>query len=106
RGRGGGGRAVRPTVEAAEERDDVGPAGRVTGELDGGLDHLCPRIAEVRALAARVWRDSRDPLAELRVDGEVEVRGAEVDDRPGLLGDRRDDVRMGVAGGGDRDAGS
>ena len=25
---------------------------------------------------------------------------------PGLLGDRRDDVRVGVAGGGDRDAGS
>ena len=99
-------RAVRPTVEPAEERHDVGPAGCVAGELDRGLDHLRPRVAEVGALAPRDRGDVRDPLAELGVDREVEVRGAEVDDGPGLLGDRRDDVRVGVAGGGDRDAGS
>ena len=39
------------------------------------------------------------------VDRQVEVRRAEVDHGPGLLGDRRDDVRVGVAGGRDRDAG-
>ena len=99
-------RSVRPTVEPAEERHDVGPARCVAGELDRGLDHLRPRVAEVGALAPRDRRDVRDPLAELRVDREVEVRGAEVDDGPGLLGDRRNDVRVGVAGGGDRDAGS
>ena len=104
--RGGqGDRAIRPPVECPQERDDVRPLRGEPGELDRRLDDLGARVAEVDARAPRDRRDPGELAAHLRVDRQVEVRRAEVDQLRGLLLDRRDDLRVRVAGRVDRDAG-
>ena len=93
-------------MEGAEEGDEVRPAGGVPGQLDRRLDDLRPRVAEVRPGAAALdRRERRQALAQLGVDRQVEVARREVDQVRRLLLDRRDDLRMRVAGGRDRDPG-
>ena len=98
-------RAVGPTVERAEERDDVRPLGREPRELDRRLDDLGPGVAEIGAHAARDRRDPRQLAADLGVDRQVEVRRREMDQLGRLLLDRGHDLRMRVTGRVDRDAG-
>ena len=98
--------AVRAAVECAEERDDVRPSRRMARELDRGLDHLGPAVAEVDpGLATRDLGDLREPAADLRVDRQVEVGRREMDQLGRLLLDRGDDAGMGMARRVDRDAG-
>ena len=86
-------RAIGPTVERAEERDDVRPLGGEPGELDRRLDDLRPGVAEVGAHAARDRRDPRQLAADLGVDRQVEVGRREMDQLGRLLLDRGHDLR-------------
>ncbi len=104
--RGQADRAIAPAVERAEEGDDVRPLRREPGELDRRLDDLGAGVAEVGpGPAAGDRRDLGDPLARLGVDRQVEVARAEVEEVAGLLLDRPDDRRVGMAGRVHRDAG-
>ena len=97
--------AVGPAVERAQEGDDVRSMRRVAGQLDRRLDDLGAGVAEIGPGAALDRRELGQPAADLGVDRQVEVARAEVDQLGGLLLDRRDDLRMRVAGRVDRDAG-
>ena len=97
--------AVGAAVEGAEEGDDVRAVRGVAGELDRGFDRLGAGVAEVRPSATGDRRELGQATADLGVDREVEVAGAEVDELGGLLLDGGDHLRMRVPGGGDRDAG-
>ena len=93
-------------MERAEERDDVRPLGGVAGELDRGLDDLRAGVAEVGPrLAASIGAISARRRQAVGVDRQVEVGRGEVDELGGLLLDRGHDLRVRVAGRGDRDAG-
>ena len=93
-------------MERAEERDDVRAARDVPRELHRRLDDLGAGVAEVRPRATALdRRDLRQPAADLGVDRQVEVAGAEVDQLLGLALDRLDDLGVAVAGRVDRDAG-
>jgi hypothetical protein len=92
-------------VEGAEEGDEVGPAGRVAGHLDRGLDGLRAAVPEERPGSSAERRDPVELLAEPGVDRQVEVRGAEVEEVLGLLLDPPDDRRVRVTGRGDGDPG-
>ena len=98
-------RAVCPPVERAEEGDDVRPLRRVPSELDGRLDRLGARVAEVGAGRAVDRGDLGQSLADFGVDRQIEVGRREMDQLGRLLLDRRDDLRVGVAGRVDGDAG-
>ena len=105
--RGGqGDRAHGATVEATQERDHGMPTGGHARQLERGLDDLGAAVAEVDALAAPDGHGLGDGLARPGVDRRVEVRGAVVDKLVGLVLDGRDDGRVRVAGGVDRDAGA
>ena len=92
-------------MERAEEGDDVRPLRREAGQLDRRLDDLRPGVAEVDAQPSRDRRDPGELPADLGIDRQVEVRGAEVDELGRLLLDRGHDLGMGMAGRGDRDPG-
>src|SRR5262245_29180821 len=62
-----------PSVEAAEERDDVLSPGGITRELQARLDRLGPRVAEERADATRDWRKRSELLRETDLRLVVEV---------------------------------
>jgi hypothetical protein len=91
-------------MEAAQESDDVRPTGRPTRQLDRGLDRFGAAVAEIGPCAALEGRESGESLAQLGVDRQIEVGCAEVDELGGLACDRVDDLRVRVAGRGDRDA--
>jgi hypothetical protein len=97
-------REVGATVERPGEHDDVRAARRLLGQLDRGLGDLGPGVGEEE----RVDRPGRD-VGEARRQRLEQVVGVDVrlqvDAARGLLGDRRDDGRMAVAGGVDGDAG-
>ena len=97
------GRAERPAVEAAAERDDPGPAGHPAGELERAVDRLGARVQEHHRIErVREGRGERRRQARDRL-GEADRR-----DRPDELVDlgvdRRRHPRMGVAQRRDRDA--
>jgi hypothetical protein len=95
-----------PPVERPQERDDVRAARREARELDRRLDSLRAAVAQVGpGTTAGDRRALRQAAADLGVDGQIEVRCAEVEQLARLLPDRPDDRGMGVAGGVDRDAG-
>src|ERR1700675_3573816 len=98
-------RPVGAPMERAEERDHVRPLRGESSQLDRGLDNFRPGIAEIHAFAPGYWRNSGKLSAYFWVNRLIEVRGAEMDQLGGLLADRRDDLRMGVTGRGDRDPG-
>ena len=77
-------------VEGAEEGDDVRPARVVARQLEARLDRLRAGVADEDAGRPAHRRDPGEPLGRLGVDGQVEVRGAEVDELGGLLRDRGD----------------
>ena len=96
--------AERAAVERPEEGDHVRPAGVVAGELERGLDRLGAGVGEEHPGVGH--RGERgQALADVGVDREVEVGRAVVQDVVDLGVDRRVDGRVGVAGGGDGDAG-
>ena len=88
-------------MESAAERDDHRPAGRCFGELDGRLDGLRAGIRqeEPRRIAlAEIWEALRQQLVQLQTGLVVQDVLLGVDDVRGLVGDRRRDAWMGVAG--------
>ena len=104
--RGGHGhRAVRPSVERAEEGDEVLAARGVAGQLHGDLDGLRARVRQERPIRAARRGDAVQLAADLGVDRQVEVGRGKMEELLGLALDRAHDLRMGVAGGCDRDAG-
>ena len=100
-----GQRAHGAAVEAALEGDDPGPMGVVPGQLDGALDGLGAGVGEEdpRLLLERC--DRGQALHELQVARLVEVGGGNVDQAIRLVLDGLHHLRVGVAGGADRDAG-
>jgi hypothetical protein len=92
-------------VERAEEGDHVRPLRGETGQLDRGLDDLGSGIAEVDPQPSRDRGDPGKLAADLGIDRQVEVRGAEMDQLGRLLLDRGHDLGMRMAGRGDRDPG-
>ena len=95
-------RLMRPAVEAALEHDDVRSTRRLLGELDRGLGDLGAGVGvEERVDAGRgeFGETGRERLHQV-----VRVHvGLGVDEPLRLLGDRLGHVRVGVAGGRDRD---
>ncbi len=90
-----------PAVEAAAEGDDPRPPGGVLGQLDGRLDRLRPGVREEEPgllPVAQAGEGARQALVQLEAGLVVQDVLLGVDDLAGLLGDRRRDARMGVAG--------
>src|SRR4051794_9037984 len=81
-------------MERAEERDDVWALRGKASELDGGLDSLRARVAEVGAGGPLDGRELGKALAHFGIDREIEVGRREMDQLGRLLLDRRDDLRM------------
>ena len=91
-------------VEPALEGDDPGPMRVVAGQLDRALDRLGARVGEEDARLLRERRDAGQALHELQVARLVEVGRGDVDEPLRLLLDRRDHLRVRVAGRAHRDA--
>ncbi len=95
-------RLMRPSVEAALEHDDVRPTGRLLGELDRRLGDLGAgvgveeRVDAVRGEFGETRRERLHQVVRVHV-------GLRVDEPLRLFGDRLGHVRVGVAGGRDRD---
>jgi hypothetical protein len=66
-------RTVGPAMKAAQEPDDVRPAGEMASELHRGFHDLGAGVAEVRPELAGHRGDVRDRLGRLGVDRQVEV---------------------------------
>ena len=96
-------RQMRATVEAAGEHDDVRTSGRLLRELHRSFGDLGTRVrVEERVDAGRC--DLGEAIGE-RLEQIVAVAvDLRVHEPLGLGRDRGDDLRMRVAGGGDRDA--
>ena len=92
-------------MECSVEDDDVVPAGRVLGHLDGGLEHVIAAVGEEEGVDRR-----RRDLVELGRQRLEQVVGVHVllgvDESGRLVRDRLDDLRVAVAGGRCGDAGS
>ena len=87
-------------VEAAAERDERRPAGRDLGELHGGLDGLGARVREEQPVLGprhRVREAVGQAAMQLQAGLVVDDVLLEVDPARRLLGDGRNDARMGVA---------
>ena len=82
-----------------------GPMGVVSGELDRPLDCLGTRVREEDARPLLERSDRREALHQLEVARLVEVGGGDVDEPIRLLLDRRGDLRVGMPGRADGDAG-
>ena len=82
-----------------------GAPGRVARQLDARFDRFGAGVAEERSHAAVDRRDRRELLGQPHLRLVVEVGARHVQELLRLLGDRRDDVGMRVAGGVDGDAG-
>ena len=97
-------RAHGAAVEAAEEADEVRPPGVIAGQLDGRLDRLGARVGHE---ADRGFLERGDLVQLLgQVDPYLVIEvGRDVDELVGLLLDGLHHLGMGVAGGGDGDAG-
>ena len=76
-----------------------------TGELDARLDGLGARVAEEAALVAAHRRDLGQLLGEPHLRLVVEVRARHVEEALRLVDDGLHDLRVGVPGGVDGDAG-
>ena len=91
-------------MEAAAEDDGVRPLGDLLGQLDRGLSDLGAGVGEEEGVDC-----SRRQLGQLggeRLEQIVLVDvNLGVNEPLGLLGDGRDDLRVGVTGGVDGDAG-
>ena len=85
-------------MEAAHERDEVLPSRGEAGQLDGRLDRLGAGVADEAAGGPVDRRDLVELCRQLRVDRQVEVGGAEVDQVARLALDRLGHARVGVAG--------
>ena len=91
---GGRERAHRPPVKTTHGSDDPGTPRAGAGKLEGSFDGLCARVTQ---------KDAREPGRRhpgqrgQQLRAPVVVEDLRTGDEPGgLLGDRRDDGRMGV----------
>ena len=92
-------------VERADERDVAGPASGESRQLHRALDRLRARVGEEH-LGRRARQDLRlQAFGELDLGLVVEIGAGHVEEAPGLLLDRRYHLRVGMAGGDDRDPG-
>ncbi len=92
-------------MEGTKEGDHVLASGVVARELEGGLHDLGAGVAEEDADLARHRGDPGQLGGSMGVDGQVEVRRAEVEQVGGLLRDDLDHPLVAMAGRVDRDAG-
>ena len=92
-------------MEAADETDDVLPAGVVAGELEGALDCFGAGVAVVELVRAGHGSERGEALGDLRHEVVVEVRAGHVDEFGGLLLDCSHHFWMTMPGGVDGDAG-
>ena len=97
-------RAHRPAVEPAEEADEARPPGDVAGELERALDALGAGLREEAQHRLAHRRQLVHALAEAHLVL-VPVVGRDVQEAAGGVGDRRDDLRVRMAGAADGDAG-
>ena len=98
------GAADRAPVKASPERDHAGTAGRPPGQLERPVHRLGAAVAEEDLRLDEERGEPAQPLGQ--ADRERLVRdNRRVQQRAGLLDDRRDHARMAVAGGRHRDAG-
>src|SRR6188768_2333220 len=93
-------------MEPALEGDDPGSMGVVSGELDGALDGLGPRVGEEDARLLAERSDGGEALHELHVARLVEVGRGDMDEAVRLILDGLHHLRMGVPGRADGDPGS
>src|SRR5262245_43023008 len=92
-------------MESAEERDELGAAGRIACEFDGRLDCLRARVAETHAARAVSRRDGGQLFRQSDQFLVIEISAGHVDQPRRLPLDRLDNTRMAMPGGHDRDSG-
>ena len=105
-GAGGGqrGRAHRPAVESAVERDDVGSSGGHPGQADRGLDRFGAGGGVEDAVESR-GQEVTQLLGELEQRRVHHRRVLGMNDLADLFTGRGDDIRVAVPGAGDTDSG-